>query len=101
MSEQLLNDFPQGAFSAFSTAKMSHFLPVRPALDEHSLQSFFGADASNVRRTESGLSLRLPDAPPVRAKFGEIIVHSTNGKYKVIDQEYYHNNFNDPLPDPH
>lgn len=97
MSDQLLNEFPQGAFSAFSTAKMSHFLPVRRDLQEDTLRAFFGADASNVRRTDEGLSLRLPGAASIRAQYGEIIVRFTNGKYKVVTVDYYHKNFNDPL----
>ncbi|WP_243681348.1 hypothetical protein [Lacticaseibacillus manihotivorans] len=40
MSESSLSEFPQGAFSAFSTAKMSHFLPIRPNLDPEVLRSF-------------------------------------------------------------
>ncbi|WP_390409074.1 hypothetical protein [Lacticaseibacillus jixiensis] len=97
MSDRTLNDFPQGAFTAFSTATMTYFLPVRPDLDDHTLVTFFGADAKNVRQSATGLTLRLPDAPPVRAKQGQIIARFKNGKYKVIDVDYYHKNFNDPL----
>ena len=99
MSEQRLNEFPQGTFSAFSTAKMSHFLPVRKTLNQETLAIFFGADANNVRMTSTGLSLRLPGTASIRATYGDIIVHSPNGKYKVIDPDYYAENFNSPLPD--
>lgn len=97
MSESSLSEFPQGAFSAFSTAKMSYFLPIRPNLEPAVLQAFFGADATNVRQSATGITLRTPDASPLRAKNGEIIAKFTNGKYKVIDVDYYHKNFNDPL----
>ena len=97
MSEYSLSEFPQGAFSAFSTAKMSHFLPIRPNLDPEVLRAFFGADAANIRQTATGLTLRTPDASPLRAKNGEIIARFTNGKYKVMDVDYYRKNFNDPL----
>ncbi|WP_407891593.1 hypothetical protein [Lacticaseibacillus sp. N501-2] len=97
MSVSQLSEFPQGPFSAFSIAKMSHFLPIRPDLDPEVLQTFFGPDAANVRQSEAGITLRLPDASPLRAKNGEIIARFTNGKYKVIDVDYYRKNFNDPL----
>lgn len=97
MSEVNVSEFPKGVFSAFSTAKMSHFLLIQPEFEAGTLEAFFGPDAANVRHNESGLTLRLPDASPLRAKNGEIIARFTNGKYKVIDADYYHKNFNDPL----
>ncbi|MCI1987013.1 MAG: hypothetical protein LKJ69_12115 [Lactobacillus sp.] len=97
MSDRTLTDFPQGAFTAFSTAQMTYFLPVHPGLDDRALAVFFGADTPNVRRTKTGLSLRLPNAPAVQADNGELIAKFTNGKYKVINTDYYHKNFNDPL----
>ncbi|MFD1484986.1 hypothetical protein ACFQ5J_07065 [Lacticaseibacillus baoqingensis] len=97
MSDRTLADFPQGAFTAFSIAQMTYFLPVHPGLDDHSLTSFFREDTPNIRRTKNGLSLRLPNAPAVQAHNGQIIARFTNGKYKVIDTDYYHKNFNDPL----
>lgn len=94
---------PDGPFAAFSTAKMSYFLPITAKTDQSELDAFFGQDTSHVHLTQGStgpmVTLEFPGSKPQVAYTGNIIVGFTNGKYKVIDETYYHQNFYDPIVD--
>lgn len=100
MPESTRPTFPQGEFAAFSTAKMSHFLMLSTTLRDADISQFFGDDEQYVSRGANGtLTLQLPDQPLIVGKSGELFARFVNGKYKVIDADYYFKNFNAPLAD--
>lgn len=95
-------EFPTGEFTAFSTAKMSHFLLVQPGVPAATLSQFFGENAQYVTQAASGtLTLQLPGSPLLVGKVGDLFGRFANEKFKVISADYYHHNFNDPLTDEH
>ncbi|MFD1429145.1 MULTISPECIES: hypothetical protein [Lacticaseibacillus] len=97
---KVLASFPSGEFAAFSTAKMSYFLPMRADMTRSEIEQFFGEDAKFVALTPMPtVELHLPDTKVQIAHPGDIIAHFINGKYKVISEEYYNKNFNAPIVD--
>ncbi|WP_262315910.1 hypothetical protein [Lacticaseibacillus parakribbianus] len=93
--------FPGGEFAAFSTAKMSYFLPVRENIDRAAIDTFFGSDAKFVALTPlPSVELHVPNSDAQIATPGDLIAKFANGKYKVMNETYYHKNFNDPITDP-
>lgn len=101
MAEANNQSFPSGEFTAFSTAKMTYFLLVRPDLTRADIEAFFGPeDARYVALTQvPSVELHLPKTDAQVAVPGNLIAKFANGKYKVITQEYYRQNFNDPIAD--
>jgi len=101
MSDSLnQNGFPNGEFAAFSTAQMSYFLPYTPNTSPADLNQFFGQDILHVTITPNNdLEIALPDSEILLAHYDQLVAKFTNGKYKVIDADYYHKNFNDPIVD--
>ncbi|WP_179396144.1 hypothetical protein [Lacticaseibacillus absianus] len=100
MSESTPTEFPKGEFAAFSTAKMSYFLPVRDDITREVVDAFFGADAKFVALTPvPAVEIHIPHTESQIATPGNLIAKFVNGKYKVIDADYYHKNFNAPLTD--
>jgi len=94
--------FPNGEFAAFSTAKMSFFLPYTEQTSPADLNQFFGPDILHISITNNhDLEIALPDSEIQLAHFGQIVAKFTNGKYKVIDADYYYKNFNAPIVDEH
>ncbi|WP_054665018.1 hypothetical protein [Lacticaseibacillus camelliae] len=92
--------FPSGEFTAFSTAKMTYFMLVRADLTRADIEAFFGDDARYVALTKvPSVELHLPQAEAQIAVPGNLIAKFANGKYKVITQAYYHQNFNEPIAD--
>lgn len=92
-----LKGFPSEQFNAFSTTKMAKFLPYTAETTLDQLRQFFGNDFdSTVKyRAEQLIIYEKKNAIPV--ELNKIIVKFPNGSYKVIDGEYYHHNFNEPL----
>ncbi|KRO16262.1 hypothetical protein [Lacticaseibacillus saniviri] len=100
MADTPLTGFPEGEFAAFSTAKMSFFLPYTENTTPADLNQFFDRDIIHVTITpDKQLEIALPDSEIQLASYGQILSKFTNGKYKVIDADYYHKNFNDPIVD--
>lgn len=99
MADTVLSDFPTGMFAAFSTAKMSYFLPVRDQMAPATVAAFFGDDLPNLTQNGSVLQLKLAGGGTLTAHSGDIIAKFKNGKYKVIDETYYEKNFNAPITD--
>ncbi|WP_125706171.1 hypothetical protein [Lacticaseibacillus daqingensis] len=92
--------FPTGEFAAFSTAKMSYFLPVQNDITRATVDAFFGDDAKFVALTPMpAVEIHIPHTEAQIATPGNLIAKFANGKYKVIDEAYYRKNFNDPLTD--
>ncbi len=95
-----LQGFPKGEFAAFSTAKMTHFLPYSQETSTDDLKGFFGANYQDLTKTPIGrLKIDIPNTEQLIVQYGEIIARFTNGKFKIIDSTYFHKNFNDPLVD--
>lgn len=91
---------PKGEFAAFSTAKMTHFLPYSHDTNTKDLKGFFGDNFQYLTKTPIGrLKIEIPNTEPLIVQYGEIIARFANGKFKVIDSTYFHKNFNDPLVD--
>ena len=95
-----LQGFPKGEFAAFSTAKMTHFLPYSQETSTDDLKGFFGANYQYLTKTPIGrLKIDIPNTEQLIVQYGEIIARFTNGKFKIIVSTYFHKNFNDPLVD--
>ena len=69
-----LEGFPKGEFAAFSTAKMTHFLPYSQGTTTKDLKGFFGDNFQYLTKTPIGrLKIEIPNTEPLIVQYGEII----------------------------
>ncbi|WP_125604505.1 hypothetical protein [Lapidilactobacillus bayanensis] len=99
MEKNELPDFPTTEFAAFSTAKMSYFLPYTSITKMEQIQIFFGEDFGKKADIINNQLVVLGSEGWEPVQKGSIIAKFTNNKYKIIDVDYYHRDFNDPIID--
>lgn len=99
MSTDPLQGFPKNEFAAFSTAKMSHFLPYSAATTPEMIKSFFGDDFGKKADIINHQLVILGSEGWAPVETNQIIARFANDKYKVMGVEYYQRNFNAPLTD--
>lgn len=94
-----LANFPTTEFAAFSTAKMTYFLPYTAKTSKETIEQFFGEDFGKKADIINHQLVVLGSEGSSPVQEGRIIAKFTNNKYKVIDVNYYRRNFNDPIID--
>ena len=99
MDVNQLANFPTTEFTAFSTAKMSYFLPYTVKTTQETIRDFFGADFGKKADIINDQLVVLGSEGWSPVQKGKIIAKFVNNKYKVIDVDYYRHNFNDPIID--
>ncbi|HJE15359.1 MAG TPA: hypothetical protein K8W17_04700 [Lapidilactobacillus dextrinicus] len=99
MEKNELPDFPTTEFAAFSTAKMSYFLPYTSLTTVEQIKTFFGEDFGKKADVVNDQLVVLGSEGWEPVQKGLIIAKFTNNKYKIIDVDYYRRDFNDPIID--
>ncbi|MFD1672205.1 hypothetical protein ACFQ5M_08855 [Agrilactobacillus yilanensis] len=97
MKTDALNDFPSEQFHAFSMTKMAKFLPYTGDTTIAQLKDFFGEDFNRAVQFRADQLIIYDRRNAIPVETNKIIVRFANGHYKVIDSDYYHRNFNEPL----
>ncbi|GAF40773.1 hypothetical protein FC83_GL002827 [Agrilactobacillus composti DSM 18527 = JCM 14202] len=92
-----LKDFPSQEFNAFSTTKMAKFLLYTKNTSMAQLREFFGRDFNTVVKFRAAQLFIFEKSKQIPVEMNKIIVQFPNRSYKVIDADYYHKNFNEPL----
>lgn len=99
MTNRQFAKFPKETFTAFSTAKLSHFLAYDEETTPATIRHFFGEDFNQLAKFEHDQLSIMEKGQWIKVLPEHIVVRFTNGKYKVIDADYYWHNFNAPMVD--